>query len=231
MNEVLINSAYFSIVLSLAAYWVGHSLRLRFRSPLLNPLLIATVLVIAVLLALGIDYDVYASGIRYLTWFLTPATVCLAIPLYRQFSLLKKDWLAILASILSGCLASAVSVAVMSRLFRLDEVIYHSIQAKSVTTAIALGITEKLGGVGGITSLSLTITGLFAAMVAEPLLKLLRLTHPVARGLAIGTAAHAVGTARAMELGEVEGAMSSLSIVIAGVMTVVIAPLFANMGV
>ena len=188
-------------------------------------------LVIAVLLALGIDYDVYASGIRYLTWFLTPATVCLAIPLYRQFSLLKKDWLAILASILAGCLASAVSVAVMSRLFRLDEVIYHSIQAKSVTTAIALGITEKLGGVGGITSLSLTITGLFAAMVAEPLLKLLRLTHPVARGLAIGTAAHAVGTARAMELGEVEGAMSSLSIVIAGVMTVVIAPLFANMGV
>ena len=229
MNETLLQSAYFSVVLSVAAYWVGVQVRKRFRSPLVNPLLIATVLVIAFLLLTGIAYDTYAEGIQYLTWLLTPTTVCLAVPLYRQLQVLKKHWLAIIAGVAAGCIACAVSVWLLSWLFSLSPEVYHSIQSKSVTTAIALGISEKLGGVAGITSLSVVVTGLFGAVTCESLCKLLHITHPVARGLSIGNCSHGIGTSRAMELGEVEGAMSSLSIVVAGVMTVIIAPLFAGM--
>jgi predicted murein hydrolase (TIGR00659 family) len=230
MNEVLLQSAYFSIALSLGAYWVGVLLQRRFKNPIFNPLLIATILIIAILLVLGIDHDTYASGIRYLTWFLTPSTVCLAIPLYRQLHLLRRNWVAITVSIAAGCIACAVSVVLMSWLFGLSPELYHSLQAKSVTTAIALGITEQLGGIAGVTSMAVIFTGLFGAVVAESFCRLLRITHPVAKGLAMGNSAHAVGTARALEIGEVEGAMSSLSIVVAGIMTVVIAPLCANLG-
>ena len=204
MNELLLQSAYFSIALSLGAYWVGTRINKRFKNPLLNPLLIATVLVVAAVLLLDIDHGTYAVGIRYLTWLLTPAT---------------------------GCLACAVSVALLARVFSLSPELYHSLQPKSVTTAIALGISERLGGIEGVASMAVIVTGLFGAVVAETLCRLLRITHPVARGLAMGNSAHAVGTARAMELGEVEGAMSSLSIVVAGLMTVVIAPFFADLGV
>lgn len=228
MNETLLQSAYFSVVLSLAAYWVGVRLRRRFNHPLVHPLLIATVLVIAFLMVTGIEYETYAGGIAHLSWLLTPTTVCLAIPLYRQLQMLKKHWAALLIGIAAGCLACAVSILVMARLFGLTPEIYHSLQSKSVTTAIALGISEKVGGIAGITSLSVVITGLFGAVACESLCKLLRITHPVARGLAIGSCSHAMGTSRAMELGEVEGAMSSLSIVVAGVMTVVVAPLFSG---
>ncbi len=228
MNETLMQSAYFSVALSLAAYWVGAKIRKRFDNPLVNPLLIATVLVIAFLLLTGIGYETYANGIQHLTWLLTPATVCLAVPLYRQLQLLKRHWAAILIGVAAGCLACAVSVALLSWLFGLSPEVYHSIQSKSVTTAIALDISEKLGGAAGVTSLSVVVTGLFGAVACESLCRLLRITHPVARGLAIGNCSHAIGTARAMELGEVEGAMSSLSIVVAGVMTVVVAPLFGG---
>lgn len=228
MNETLLQSAYFSVVLSVAAYWVGTRVRRRFPHPLVNPLLIATVLVIAFLLLTGVAYETYAEGIRYLTWLLTPTTVCLAVPLYRQLQVLKKHWAAILIAVAAGCVACAVSVALLSWLFGLSPEVYHSIQAKSVTTAIALGISEKLGGVAGITSLSVVVTGLFGVVTCESLCKLLRITHPVARGLAIGSCSHGIGTSRAMELGEVEGAMSSLAIVVAGVLTVAVAPLFGN---
>ena len=231
MNELLLQSAYFSIALSLGAYWVGTRINKRFKNPLLNPLLIATVLVVAAVLLLDIDHGTYAVGIRYLTWLLTPATVCLSIPLYRQLSLLRKNWVAICVGILAGCLACAVSVALLARVFSLSPELYHSLQPKSVTTAIALGISERLGGIEGVASMAVIVTGLFGAVVADTLCRLLRITHPVARGLAMGNSAHAVGTARAMELGEVEGAMSSLSIVVAGLMTVVIAPFFADLGV
>ena len=229
MNDLLLQSAYFSIALSLAAYWVGVRLQRRLKHPLCNPLLIATCLIIAVLLLCGIDHDTYASGIQYLTWLLTPSTVCLAIPMYRQLHLLRQNWVAITVSLAAGCVACAVSVALMSWIFGLSPELYHSLQAKSVTTAIALGITEQLGGIAGVTSMAVIFTGLLGAVIAESVCRLLRITHPVAKGLAIGNSAHAVGTARALELGEVEGAMSSLSIVVAGVMTVVIAPLCAGL--
>ncbi len=222
-------SAYFGMVLSLVAFWVGLKVKARLRTPLLPPVLVATVLVIAVLLLLDIPYDTYAAGIEPLTWLLTPATVCLAVPLYRQLALLRRHWAAILVSVAAGCLACAVALLVCAKALGMSPELYHSLQPKSVTNAIALGISETLGGVTGITSLAVTASALLAVGLGNSLFRLLRITHPIAKGLALGNATHALGTAAAMELGEVEGAMSSLTIVVAGVMTVLLAPVFAGL--
>lgn len=228
MNDLLSQSAYFSIALGLAAYWVGVRLKKRFPHPLVNPLLIATILIVAVLLLFHVEAETFTTGIQPLTWLLTPSTVCLAIPLYRQLRLLRRHWQAIAVSITAGCLSCAISVLALSRLFHLTPELYCSLLPKSVTTAIALGISEQVGGISGVVTLSVIFTGLFGVVLAEGLLKLLRVTHPVAKGLAMGNSIHAIGTARAMEIGEIEGAISSLTIVVAGVLTVILAPLFSN---
>lgn len=225
MNEILQQCAYFGMVLSVLYFWFGTWLRRRIPSPLVNPLLIATILTIATIVLLDIDYDAYASGASHLSWLLTPSTVCLAVPLYRQLQLLRRHWQAIVISVAAGCIACAITVAGLSHLLGLSSEIYHSLQPKSVTTAIALGIGTQLGGLEGIISLGVMITGLFGVVIVDVILKLLKVTHPVAKGLAIGNSIHAIGTAHALELGEVEGAMSGLTIVVAGIMTVIIAPL------
>lgn len=230
MNEILRELAYFGMVLSVFYFWIGTWLRRRFPSPLVNPLLIATILTIATIVLLDIDYDAYTKGASHLTWLLTPSTVCLAVPLYRQLQLLRRHWQAIIISVGAGCVACAVTIAVMSRLLHLTPEIYHSLQPKSVTTAIALGVGTQLGGLEGIISLGVMITGLFGVVIVDVVLKLLKVTHPVAKGLAIGNSIHAIGTAHARELGEIEGAMSGLTIVVAGIMTVILAPLFSGLG-
>lgn len=229
MNELLAQSAYFSIVLGVGAYWIGTRIKKRFPHPLVNPLLIAAILVVAVLLLCRVEVDTFTTGIQPLTWLLTPSTVCLAIPLYRQMRLLRRHWKAIAVSITAGCLSCAVAILLLSQLFGLTPEVYRSLLPKSVTTAIALGISEQVGGISGVVTLSVVFTGLFGVVLAEGILKLLRVTHPVAKGLAIGNSIHAIGTARAMELGEIEGAISSLTIVVAGVLTVVLAPIFAHL--
>ena len=228
MNELLAQSAYFSIVLGLGAYWIGTRIKKRFPYPLVNPLLIAAILIVAVLLLCRVEAETFTEGIEPLTWLLTPSTVCLAIPLYRQLQLLRRHWKAIAVSITAGCLSCAVSVLLLSRLFHLTPEVYRSLLPKSVTTAIALGISDQVGGISGVVTLAVIFTGLFGVVLAEGILKLLRVTHPVAKGLAIGNSIHAIGTARAMEIGEIEGAISSLTIVVAGVMTVILAPIFAR---
>ena len=228
MNELLAQSAYFSIALGLGAYWVGVRIKKRFPHPLVNPLLIASVIIAAVLLLLHVEAETFTTGIQPLTWLLTPSTVCLAIPLYRQLRLLRRHWKAIAVSITAGCLSCAVSVLLLAKLFRLTPEVYCSLLPKSVTTAIALGISEQLAGIAGVVTLAVIFTGLFGVVLAEGLLKLLRVTHPVAKGLAIGNSIHAIGTARAMEIGEIEGAISSLTIVVAGVLTVILAPIFSH---
>lgn len=229
MNEILQQSAYFGMVLSVLYFWFGTWLRRRIPSPLINPLLIASILTIATIVLLDIDYDAYASGASHLSWLLTPSTVCLAVPLYRQLQLLRRHWQAIVISVAAGCIACAVTVAGLSHLLGLSPEIYHSLQPKSVTTAIALGIGTQLGGLEGIISLGVMITGLFGVVIVDVILKLLKVTHPVAKGLAIGNSIHAIGTAHALELGEIEGAMSGLTIVVAGIMTVIIAPLCSEL--
>ncbi len=228
MSEFLSESAYFGVLISLAGYGIGALLKKRFKSPLLNPLLISIILTIPVLLLLHIDYQTYYSGAKYLSWLLTPATVALAVPLYEQFELLKHNAAAVVAGIIAGVLSSLGSVLGLAVLFGFSHEEYITFLPKSITTAIGMGVSEELGGIVPITAGVIIITGVLGNIIGELVLKLFRIKEPVAKGIALGTSAHAIGTAKAMELGEAEGAMSSLSIAVSGIITVAGAVLFAN---
>ncbi len=228
MDELLQESMFFGVMVSIGAYEVGTLLKRKFKAAIFNPLIIAIACIIVLLLAFHIDYETYHAGAKYLSYFLTPATVSLAVPLYEQFRLLRKNYIAILAGIVSGAFTSAVCVLALSFIFRLSHEEYVTVLPKSITTAIGMGISEELGGVVTITVAAIIITGVIGNMSAEFLCKLFGIREPIAKGIAIGSAAHAVGTAKAMEIGEIEGAMSSLSIAVSGLITVIIAPIFAN---
>lgn len=228
MSEFIWDSAYFGIVLSLGSYGIGWLINRKTGKAFCNPLLISIILTIAVLAAGHIDYDMYYSGAKVLGWLLTPATVCLAVPLYEELELLKSDWKAILAGIFSGVCISLLCVLAMSAAFGLTHEEYVTFLPKSITTAIGIGISEEMGGHVNLTAAVIIITGVLGNVMAPLLCRLFRITEPVAKGIAIGTSAHAVGTAKAMEMGEVEGAMSSLSIAVAGILTVVGASVFAQ---
>lgn len=220
---------YFGMFISVFAYIIGMWLKKKLKWGILNPLLVAVILVIAFLLGSGISYSDYNEGASYISYFLTPATVCLAIPLYKQLELLKKNFAAVIIGITSGVLASAVSIFLMSALFNLDHVYYVSLLPKSITTAIGMGVSEEAGGIVTITIVSIILTGIFGNIIGETWFKLVGIKEPIAKGLALGTASHAIGTTKALELGEVEGAMSSLSIAVAGLMTVVVVPLVSGL--
>lgn len=229
MEELLQNSLFVGVMLSFLMYELGVRLREKFNYALINPLLISIVVIIAILVLFDIDYEIYHAGAKYLSYFLTPATVSLAVPLYEQFELLKKNVWAILAGILSGALTSAVCVLVLSMVFRLSHEEYVTLLPKSITTAIGMGVSQELGGIVTITVAVIIITGVIGNIMAETVCRIFRIEEAVAKGIAIGSAAHAVGTARAMEMGEIEGAMSSLSIAVSGVITVFLAPIFASL--
>lgn len=228
MRGFLANSVFFGAVISLLGYEFGLILKKRFKAAILNPLLIGIIAVIAVLLLLGVDYDSYNESAQYISYLLTPATVCLAIPLYEQLTLLKKNFKAVAVGLVSGVLASLVSVLVMSLIFRLDHEQYVTLLPKSITTAIGMGVSEEMGGIVTITVAVIIITGILGNVIAEFVFKCFRIQEPIARGLALGNSAHAIGTAKAMELGPVEGAMSSLAIAVAGLLTVIGASVFAG---
>ncbi len=227
MNNMIAASASAGVVLSLLAYWIGVMLKKKTGWSFMNPLLISILLVIAFLLFFHVSYDSYQASARYLSWFLTPATVSLAIPLYLQLERLKKNIKAILVSILAGSLSSMISVLALSVLFGFTHSQYVTFLPKSITTAIGMGVSEELGGITAITVAVIIVTGIFGNIIGEALCRKLKITDPVAVGLALGTSAHAIGTAKAMELGETEGAMSSLAIVTAGIITVLLANVFA----
>lgn len=229
MNEFMQDSAFAGVTISLLTYFVGIHLKKRFKSGLLNPLLISIAVTIVVLLAANVDYETYNMGAKYLSWFLTPATVCLAIPLYEQFELLKKNWMAVMAGILSGVITNMVTVLALAVLLGLNHQEYVTLLPKSITTAIGMGVSEELGGYVTITVAVIVITGVLGNMTGELVCKIFHIREPIAKGLALGTAAHAMGTTKAMEMGEIEGAMSSLSIAVAGVLTVVGASIFAGL--
>ncbi len=190
--------------------------------------MISIALIIVFLLAFHIKYNVYESGAQYLSYFLTPATVALAVPLYEQIEPLKKNWKAVVAGILSGALTSALCVLAVALIFQLDHKQYVTLLPKSITTAIGMGLSEELGGIVTITVAVIVVTGVIGNMFAESICKLFHITDPVAKGIGIGSASHAMGTAKAMEMGEIEGAMSSLSIAVSGLLTVVVSIIFAQ---
>ena len=229
MSEFVQQSLFFGVVVSVLGYELGLFLKKKLKWAVCNPLLISIVAVIVFLLIFDIPYEAYNRGAEYLSYLLTPATVCLAIPLYEQVELLKKHSGAILAGLLSGVLTSIACVFVLALLFGLDHAEYVTFLPKSITTAIGMGVSEELGGYVTITVAVIIVTGILGNVIAETVCRIFRIDEPVAKGIAIGSAAHAVGTAKAMELGEIEGAMSSLSIAVAGILTVILAPLFANL--
>ena len=228
MKEILCNSAYFGVTVSLIGYGAGIMLKKKFKYAFLNPLLISIIFVIGVVTLCGVDYESYENSAQYLSYLLTPATVCLAVPLYQQMTLLRKNLAAVACGILAGVLASLGSVLLLAFLFGLEHDVYVTLLPKSITTAIGLGVSEELGGLVTITVAVIIVTGVIGNVIGEAVCKLFRIYEPIAKGLALGTSSHAIGTAKALEMGEVEGAMSSLAIAVAGLLTVIGASVFAG---
>ena len=228
MNEFLQDSVFFGVFISVVTYEIGALIKRKWKVAIFNPLLISIALIIVFLILFDVDYDTYDFGAQYLSYFLTPATVALAVPLYEQIEPLKNNWKAIIAGILSGALTSALCVLILSIVMGLDHKQYVTLLPKSITTAIGMGLSEDLGGIVTITVAVIVVTGVIGNMFAEQICKLFHITDPVAKGIAIGSSSHAMGTSKAMEMGEIEGAMSSLSIAVSGLLTVVVSLIFAQ---
>ena len=260
MNGLIHSSLYFGMLVSVGAYMLGVWLKKKTGWAILNPLLVAIIvviaflsvfhieykeynrgavylgyflisiiLVIAFLVVFHVDYESYNMSAKYLSYLLTPATVCLAIPLYKQLELLRQHLIAVASAIVAGVAGSVGSIYVMCRFFQLEHTHYVTLLPKSITTAIGMGVSEEAGGIVTLTVISIIITGILGNIIADWLFQIFKIEEPIAKGLALGTAAHAIGTAKALELGEIEGAMSSLSIAVAGLLTVVVVPLMSGL--
>lgn len=228
MNEFFAHSATIGVVISLVSYAIGSAIEKRWKNPLLNPLILAIAMVILFLTVFHVDVENYDQSAKYLSYLLTPATVSLAIPLYRNMKILKKNLSAILLGVTAGVLTSLGSVLVLAVLFKLSHTEYVTLLPKSITTAIGIGVAEEIGGNVNITVAIIILTGALGNMMAETVCKVCRIRHPISKGIAIGSASHALGTAKALEMGEVEGAMSSLAIMVSGLLTVFGAAVFSH---
>ncbi len=228
MKEFFSSSVFFGVLVSLIGYELGLFLKKKTKMAIFNPLLISIIFVMILLVVLNVDYKSYYDGAKYLSYLLTPATVCLAIPLYKEIELLKKNVVAIIGGIVAGVLSSAISIIIIALIFNLNHKEYITLLPKSITTAIGMGVSEELGGIVTITVAVIIVTGIVGNIIAEYVCKLFRIKNPIAKGIGIGTASHAIGTAKAIEMGEVEGAMSGLAIAVSGILTVVAASIFAN---
>lgn len=227
VSDIVALSATFGVVISIIGYGLGVLLRNKTGIGIFNPLLISIIFVMVILSVFHIGYRDYNSSAKYLSYLLTPATVSLAVPLYLHIDRLKRNWVGIAVGLISGSITSMGSVLVMSVLFGLSHKQYVTLLPKSITTAIGMGISDELGGLVTISVAVIIITGILGNVLAVTICRLFRITDPVAKGLAIGAAAHAIGTSKAMEMGDIEGAMASLAIVVNGLITVIGASFFA----
>ena len=227
MNSFFEESMFAGVVLSLLAYGIGALLKKKFKLGIFNPLLISIVISILVIVVGKIDYNTYNESAKYLSWLLTPATVCLAIPLYEQWNLLKKNHKSVVVGLVAGTITILTNVLILAILCGLSHEEYVTLLPKSITTAIGMGVSEELGGYVTITVAVIIITGVLGNMFGEIICKIFKITEPISQGLALGAASHAIGTAKAMEIGEIEGAMSSLAIAVSGLLTVVLASIYA----
>lgn len=229
MNTLFQNSMFAGVVLSLVSYMIGDLLKRKLKMGLFNPLLVSIIISMLVLVVGHVDYEVYNEGAKYLSYLLTPATVCLAIPLYEKLEILKKQYKAVLCSLLVGALTSMVTVFVLAKILGLSHQEYVTLLPKSITTAIGMGVSEELGGFVTITVAVIIITGVLGNIIGEVVCKIFKIEEPISKGLAMGASAHAIGTARAIEMGEIEGAMSGLAVAVSGVITVIFASFFAGL--
>ncbi len=219
----------FPVVLTLTAFRLGQILQRKWKKPFLNPTLIGAVLVLGFLLLTGMELPTYQAGSAYLSWLMTPATIALAIPMYEQFQVLRKNLKAILIGVGAGALSCMGILLLGGRLLKLRDLLILSLLPKSVTTAIGVALSQMQGGLEGVTTAAIIITGIFANMMGTTLCRVFRITDEIAQGVALGTAGHVIGTARANELSPLTGAVSSLSLVVAGLMTAVFFPMLARL--
>lgn len=229
MAELLAQGAVWGVLLTLGAFALGTLLQKKTGRAWCNPLLLGSLFVVLFLRLTGIPYPDYQASAGPVSWLLLPATVSLAVPLYEQWEALRKNAAAILSGIAAGVLVSVGAILVLAWAFHMDRAAAVSLLPKSVTTAIGSDVSGELGGIPALTTSIIILTGVFGNLTAQAVCRWFRVTDPVAKGVGIGSAAHAIGTTRALELGPVEGAMSSLSIAVAGILTALLCPLAANL--
>ncbi|NLJ95206.1 MAG: LrgB family protein [Clostridiaceae bacterium] len=226
MNEILSQTSLFAIFLTLCAFELGRWLQKKTKLSVLNPILTSAIMIIVFLLITGVDNSVYQEGAKTFSWMLTPATVCLAVPLYEEVQILKKNIPAIIAGVAAGTVSSLGFIALMSWLMELDHSLYVSLLPKSITSAMAVVLSEQMGGLASITTMIIVVTGILGSVLGPIFCKIFRLNDDISAGVAYGTSAHVIGTSKAAQISELMGAVSSLSLVVAGILTALIFPLF-----
>lgn len=226
MKELICTNPIFGFTLSLASYGIGVFLQRKTKKAIVNPLLISFIIIIPVLLIFRIPLSYYNKGGELLNFFLAPATAALALNVYRQRKLIKENFVALLAGTLSGSAVSIFFIFALGRIMRLDENMIHSVIPKSITTAMAIVVSGSIGGIPSITVVAVVLTGVLGSIMAPFMIRLLKVDNPIAQGVGIGTCSHAIGTAKAIELGEVQGAISSVALTFSGIVTVIISMIF-----
>lgn len=228
MHELL-SIGILPLLLTLGTYQIGLLCQKKLKTAIANPVLISVILVLGFMAVTGLENEDYQTGMTKFTWLLTPATVCLAIPMYQHFQTLRRNLPAILAGIAAGALSCLVIVVLWAFVFRIDRILAISLLPKSVTSAIGVPLSEMAGGIGAISTAVIILTGILANIMGGLFCKLFRLTNPVAQGVAFGTSGHVIGTAKANELDPLIGAVSSLSLAVTGLLTAVVFPLFTQL--
>ena len=218
----------FGILITILFFNIGIYIQKKTKNPVFNPLLIAILGIIIFLGITNIPYENYKLGADIINLFLGPVTIVLAVPLYKQFDLFKKYLVEILIGITCGVLVSFISIKLIGHFTNADINIINSLIPKSITTPMGISLTKMLKGIESITVVSIILTGILGAIISPIIFKIGKINHPVAKGIALGTSAHALGTTKALEMGEVEGAMSGLSIGVSGIITVILTPLIIN---
>ena len=224
MGDILSGSGFFAVALTVMAFCIGLACQKKWKKVVFNPIMIGAALVMLTLWALDIPVEQYQQDCKPLSYLLTPATICLAIAFYEQLQKLKKHLLAILIGVTGGTLSSLLSVWLMSKWFGFNEVLTTSLLPKSITTAIGVVISDQAGGIGALTTAVIIVTGILGNITGPQLAKLFRLRDPISQGVGFGTASHVIGTTRATEISPLAGAVSSLSLTLAGVITALVLP-------
>lgn len=228
MHEMFVNSTYFCLLLTLLAFAFGSAIQSRWKLALLNPILISALLIIGTLKLLDIPNTVYQEGCKVLSYLLTPATICLAISFYEQFQNLRQHLTAVILGVLAGAVSCLASVYLLCTVFGLDQVLTISLLPKSITTAIGVSLSQELGGIAAIATAAIIFTGIFGNVFGTLLCRIFGIRDEIAQGVAFGTASHVIGTSRAVELGQLTGAVSSLSLTVCGLMTALILSMVAQ---
>lgn len=229
MNISILNTPLFGLILTILAFHIGLFIFKKTKLPIFNPLLIGIIITMGIISFFKIPLDYFRKGGDYLTFLLAPATISLALPLYRQLDKLKKNFFPIIIGSIVGATTAIISIIILGKILKIDNILLISFMPKSITTPLGIELSKVLGGVPAITIFAIVVTGITGNIFAPIVCKYFRIKNSVARGIGIGISSHAVGTSKALEMGEIEGAMSALSIVISGIITFIIAPLFLSL--